>query len=119
MNFRFIFLVPKRLAPTLAQAALVLASSSVAVFAQTDGAALAGGAASAQADTSRGSYRSAFEGYRPYTDEKIISWQGANDTAGRIGGWREYARESAPAAPASKAPDATAKPDPHAGHGKP
>ncbi|MDB5931664.1 MAG: hypothetical protein JWR60_3371, partial [Polaromonas sp.] len=39
-------------------------------------------------------YRSAFEGYRPYTDEKTVNWKEANDTAARIGGWREYAREA-------------------------
>lgn len=49
-------------------------------------------------------YRSAFEGYRPYTDEKIVSWKEANDTAARIGGWRAYAKEaSQPDAPAANA----------------
>ena len=39
----------------------------------------------------------------------------ANDEAGRIGGWREYAKEARQA----QKPDAAAKPDPHAGHAKP
>ncbi len=39
-------------------------------------------------------YRSAMEGYQPYTDEKIIDWKQANDSTGRIGGWREYAKEA-------------------------
>lgn len=67
----------------------------------------------------------ALEGYRPFSDQEVMSWRDANDTVGRIGGWRAYAREaqaqanpparaaSAPTAPASGA--APAK-DPHAGH---
>lgn len=39
-------------------------------------------------------YRSAMEGYQPYTDEKMADWKAANDTAGRIGGWRVYAKEA-------------------------
>ena len=79
-------------------------------------------------------YRSALEGYQPYSDEPIQSWRESNDTVGKIGGWRVYAREAqgapaeptAPAAP-SKEPAAGSSPpapvapvaaDPHAGHGK-
>ena len=36
---------------------------------------------------------SAFESYKPYTDEPIGNWKSANDTAARIGGWREYAKQ--------------------------
>ena len=39
-------------------------------------------------------YQSAFEGYQAYTDEKIVNWKEANDNAGRIGGWREHAKEA-------------------------
>lgn len=60
-------------------------------------------------------YRSAFEGYQPYTDEKTLSWKEANDRVGSIGGWRVYAKEAQEPA----TPDAAAKPDPHAGHAKP
>ena len=76
-------------------------------------------------------YRSALEGYQPYSDEPIQSWRESNDTVGKIGGWRVYAREAqgAPAAPskepaAGSSPPAAATPvapvaaDPHAGHGK-
>ena len=55
------------------------------------------------------SYRSPLAGYQAFTEESVISWKQANDTVGRIGGWREYARESAPPAAASHAP-ATASP---------
>jgi hypothetical protein len=37
---------------------------------------------------------SAFESYKPYTDEPIGNWKSANDTAARIGGWREYAKQA-------------------------
>ena len=39
-------------------------------------------------------YRSAWSGYRPFADEKVISWKEANDEVLRIGGWRAYLRES-------------------------
>jgi hypothetical protein len=65
-------------------------------------------------------YRSALEGYRPFTDEKPIPWKQANDTVGRIGGWRAYAKEahgepaaapaSAPAAAPASAPARPASP---------
>ena len=50
--------------------------------------------ASAMAKSAPSPYRSAMEGYKPYTDEKIIDWKQANDNTGRIGGWREYAKEA-------------------------
>ena len=63
-------------------------------------------------------FRSSFEGYQPYTEEKIINWKEANDRVGRIGGWRAYAKEAQQPSGGSAAP--AAKPaDPHAGHGKP
>lgn len=57
-------------------------------------------------------FHSALETYRPYREQAPESWRAANDTVGRIGGWRAYAREISGAAaekPASAA-------DPHAGH---
>lgn len=72
-------------------------------------------------------YRSVFDGYQPFTDEKVAPWKDSNSTVEKIGGWRAYAKEAAeptpseestpaatPAAPASRA----AAPNPHAGHGK-
>lgn len=64
-------------------------------------------------------FRSAFEGYRPYTDEKMVNWKEANDNVGRIGGWREYAKQARQPAAKPQPPDAAAKPDPHAGHTRP
>ena len=55
-------------------------------------------------------YRSVLEGYQPYTDEKIVNWKEANDNAGRIGGWREYAKEAGEA----QTPEVAARPVPDA-----
>lgn len=52
-------------------------------------------------------YRSALEGYQRYTDEKIANWKEANDTAARIGGWREYARQAQDQAREGAAPSAS------------
>lgn len=64
-------------------------------------------------------YRSAFEGYKPYTDDKLLNWKEANDNTGRIGGWRTYAKESRQ--PDDKAPahDMSKMPEPKTGGGKP
>ncbi len=83
-------------------------------------------------------YRSVFDGYRRNDDQRVGPWQEVNDTVGRIGGWRTYAKESvpaggaaptspapAPAIPAAPAPSGTgAQPAPagsmpgaHGGHG--
>lgn len=54
-------------------------------------------------------FRSAMDGYQPYSEEKMQDWKQANDRVGQIGGWREYAREASRA----ETPDASqaAKPD--------
>lgn len=71
--------------------------------------------------TAPAAFRSALEGYQPYTDEKTVNWKEANDTAGRIGGWREYAKEASQPASGAKpqAADVTTKPDPGAVPAKP
>ena len=46
-------------------------------------------------------YRSALQGYQPYGENKPVPWKEANDTVGRIGGWRAYAKEAAAAKPAA------------------
>lgn len=40
------------------------------------------------------SYKSAFEGYQSFADEKPIPWKKANDTVQRRGGWQAYAKEA-------------------------
>ena len=74
----------------------------------------------AKAPDARAAYRSAFEGYRGYGDEKPVPWREANDTVGRIGGWRAYAREAQGAAPpegAASQPGAASAPATKDGHG--
>ncbi|MCY1168093.1 MAG: hypothetical protein V4455_03385 [Pseudomonadota bacterium] len=64
-------------------------------------------------------YRSAFEGYKPYTDDKLLNWKEVNDTTGRIGGWRVYAKEARQ--PDDKAPahDMSKMSEPKTEGGKP
>jgi len=68
-------------------------------------AALAAGPVAAQppgTETAPTAWRSAFDGYQPYAEAPLASWRESNDTVGRIGGWRAYARdgqEGARAAP--------------------
>lgn len=91
-------------------------------------AAFGAGAQTAGVPLAPARYQSAFEGYQAYSDDKLLPWKESNDTVGKIGGWRVYAREAqgAQAAPATEAGSATSPPaagvpaaaDPHAGHGK-
>ncbi len=71
-------------------------------------------------------YRSALDGYQPFTDEKLVPWKESNDNVGRIGGWRVYAKEAsdsnvapstapAGAASAARPPLATAPSAPASG----
>lgn len=70
-------------------------------------AAGAAGPAGAQPDPAPASppaYRSAFEGYQPFGDQPVASWKDANDTVGRIGGWKAYAQEASGEAPPAAPP---------------
>lgn len=68
-------------------------------------------------------YRSAFAGYRGFSDDKLLSWREANEAVARIGGWRAYAREAQQSetkpsntpAPVAPEPGGGATPMPH-GH---
>jgi hypothetical protein len=68
-------------------------------------------AADPEAATAPLVHRSALQSYRRAggDDPPAVAWREANDTVGRIGGWRAYAREAqsgatpAPAAPAGPA----------------
>lgn len=40
-------------------------------------------------------YESPFATYRQLGEDKSTVWRDANDTVGKIGGWRAYAREAA------------------------
>ena len=135
MTFRIYSTLPGRLL-ALACIAVPLSGLSAAALAQT-AAQSANPAAPAAARTGIAAppaFRSAFEGYQPYTDEKMQDWKQANDRVGQIGGWREYAKEasraeasdspapgSSPAAPPAN-PDAKGRgtqAEPKAGSRKP
>lgn len=40
------------------------------------------------------SYSSIFENYHGYQNQEVVSWLEANETVGRIGGWRYYLEEA-------------------------
>lgn len=56
-------------------------------------------------------YRSAFDGYRRYSEPELADWREMNDEVRRIGGHVGIAREQ------QQAPRPQAKPAPEAGHG--
>ena len=95
----------------------VLGALAAAAQAQTAPAAHAAMPAPAAAP----GWRSAFDGYQPFSDEKTLSWRQANDTVQSVGGWRAYAREAAQPASAAASASAPAKgaADPHGAHHKP
>ena len=94
-------------------ALLVVLGAIVATGAQAQDRTAAAAPAAAASTPSTPSWRSAFDSYRPFTDEKTLSWRQANDTVQGVGGWRAYAREAAQ--PASGAASGST-PDGSAGH---
>ena len=114
MNKR-IFFRPPAILLRLASASMVLCPLALSqVYAQP---------ATPPSGISALEFRSAFEGYRPYTEEKTVDWKQANDNVGKIGGWREYAREASQpettAGPAVTPAKADPKADPKSGSAKP
>jgi len=93
-----------------ARAAFAVALTAIAAAAGAQTAAPAAADPQAASGTADLGYRSPFDGYQRFTQEQAGSWKAANDNVGRIGGWREYAKEA-------RAP-AGAPPKPHAGHGQ-
>ncbi len=55
-------------------------------------------------------YASAFDGYRGYQEQPVLSWREANDTVRSVGGWRAYAREAAGSATVPEGGTAAATP---------
>jgi len=94
---------------------LLLATFSVAVVPSTLAQPASSPSAPAgQLEVTTSPTPSALENYRPFTEEKILSWKQANETVRAIGGWKAYAKEAAesrqsqdqqtPAAPPPAAP---------------
>ena len=46
-------------------------------------------------------YRSALSNYRGFNDQAVTPWTEVNDTVGKIGGWRVYAKEARKPDPAA------------------
>jgi hypothetical protein len=92
---------------------LLVLGAIVAPGAQAQDKTGPGGPVAPAAAASAPSWRSAFDGYQPFSEEKTLPWRQANDTVQGVGGWRAYAREAA--RPASAAASG-AKPDGPAGH---
>ena len=64
-------------------------------------------------------FKSTFDQYKPYSEEKPGGWRAANDEVGRIGGWRAYLKEAnEPEAKQESAPQPAPSSNPHSGHGK-
>lgn len=79
--------------------------SALALAVTTATATPAAGAQPApQASTPAPSFRSALEGYQAFSDQAVAPWREMNDTVGRIGGWRVYAREAQQGARPAQAP---------------
>jgi hypothetical protein len=101
-----------------AMAALVSLSPVAAVAAPAPASMPSdSGAAPASVPTAL-NYKSAFEGYQPFADEKPIPWKEANETVYRRGGWQAYAKEASGSGAANaESPDrGTSAPAAHSGH---
>ena len=104
--------------------AICIAAATSAPFAPGANAQSRVDPADSAANVPATTYRSPFTGYRHLGDEAVGNWRAANDDVGRIGGWREYAREAQESG--AKSGTAPAKPVPiapasggHGAHGTP
>jgi len=61
-------------------------------------------------------YVSPIGDYKGYEPQSIQSWKEANDNVGRIGGWRNYSRETSQGQPSPSAPAASGGSAPHSNH---
>ncbi len=84
-------------------------------------AALAQATPTGAAPASPPAYRSAFDGYQRFSEEKTTPWPQSNEAVREAGGWRAYAREAAqpPAPGASAPPSKPGAADSHGAHPKP
>lgn len=94
---------------------------TLAASAQTPSAPPAqavGSAPAVRTQVAPGDYRSALESYQPYSEGQMVPWRDANDTVGKIGGWRAYAKEAAET-PGQEGHAGHAMPKPAASQAKP
>lgn len=70
-------------------------------------------------------YRSIFTHYQLFNDQPVTPWRDANETAGKIGGWRFYAKDASQPDTVDTSPEPESNPqmrppvnnDSHSGHG--
>ena len=108
----------------VSMAIFAAAAASCALTATVANAQLRADPADPSARVPAITYRSPFADYRLLGEEAVGDWRAANDEVGRIGGWREYAREvqetgSKPGVPAGKPTPGAPAPGGHGAHGKP
>ena len=91
-----LFIYKKHCRLSAAAVTLMLASASHAQPgpAAPAAASQASSAAPATPAAKSGAGASAFDGYKPHTDEPIGNWKAANENVAQIGGWREYAKQA-------------------------
>ncbi|MBK9135956.1 MAG: hypothetical protein IPM15_16860 [Betaproteobacteria bacterium] len=82
----------------------LLAAATIGHAQGTPGGAARADPLDAQARVPALTYRSPLDGYRRLGDDKPVSWQQANETVNRIGGWRAYARQAQQPEAAASAP---------------
>ncbi|WP_395058660.1 hypothetical protein [Polaromonas sp.] len=117
--FQEIFVNLRSISKLLALLAALATWPGAYAQAQTQPSSSPAATPASAATSSAPEFRSAFEGYQPYTEEKTLSWKDANDSVGRIGGWRVYAKEAQQVQQAPAAAGVANQPDPHAGHAMP
>jgi hypothetical protein len=89
--------------------------ATLPAFVALAAAAQTGGEAKPQVETAPAlMFRSAMEGYKPFTDGLSVPWRQANETVHQRGGWQAYAKEASGDAEGERSPA-----DAHGGHSTP
>jgi hypothetical protein len=83
--------------PLFRLTAVLCLTASLAAWAQST-PQMAPPASRAAQGPATAAYRSTFESYQQFTEEQVLPWKKANDSVGKIGGWRAYAKEAHEAA---------------------
>ena len=93
----------------MAARCLAVSSALLALGASAQAPTTPGAGTAPQTRATPGQYRSALEGYQPYSESKMVPWKEANDTVGKVGGWRAYAKEAAEGQAADGKPEEAKK----------
>lgn len=87
-------------------ASVLMFSTAMPAAAQNAAAVPRPDPADAAASVPPAVHQSSFSRYQGFADPAIRDWRESNDTVGRIGGWRAYAREGSPPRPQADKPAA-------------